>query len=225
MDRGEVQMADKGQRSGLISTNFFFVKLGFVAMYLLDAGESLVAFDTGVNSKKTLAELGNLRIDPKRVRHVLLTHSDRDHVGGLAAFPGAKVYLPKAEMAMLDHSTPRFLGLVYSKPLPVQPEFLAENETFTIGNASIKCLSTPGHTAGSMSYLINSSVLVVGDILNLKQGKVVMDRGFMQVDKTKRRESILKLSRLKGISLLCTAHTGYSEDFAGAMKDWVALQG
>jgi hypothetical protein len=67
-------------------------------------------------------------------------------------------------------------------------------------------------------------VLVVGDILNLKQGKVVMDRGFMQLNKTKRRESILKLSQLKGISLVCTAHTGYTKDFAGAMKDWVILR-
>jgi len=194
-------------------------------MYLFDAGESLIAFDTGINSKATLAELKKLRVDPKRVKHVLLTHSDRDHVGGLAAFPNAKVYLPKAEVAMLDHTTPRFFGLVYSKPLPVKHELLDENEILTIGNTSVKCLSTPGHTLGSMSYLINNSVLVVGDILNLKHGKVVMDRGFMQLNKTKQRESILRLSQLKGISLLCTAHTGYSEDFAGAMMDWVALKG
>jgi glyoxylase-like metal-dependent hydrolase (beta-lactamase superfamily II) len=215
-------MADKKQPSGSISANLFFVKLGFVAMYLFDAGESLIAFDTGLNAKATLAELEKLRVDPKRVKHVLLTHSDRDHVGGLAAFPNAKVYLPKAEVAMLDHTTPRFLGLVYSKPLPVKPELLDENEILTIGSASIKCLSTPGHTVGSMSYLINNSVLVVGDILNLKQGEVVMDRGFMQLDKTKRRESILRLSQLEGISLLCTAHTGYSEDFSEAMKSWLS---
>jgi hydroxyacylglutathione hydrolase len=214
-------MADKNQPSGSISANLFFVKLGFVAMYLFDAGESLIAFDTGMNSKATIAELEKLRIDPKMVKHVLLTHSDRDHVGGLAAFPNAKVYLPKAEVAMLDHTTPRFLGLVYSKPLPVKHELLDENEILTIGNTAIRCLSTPGHTVGSMSYLINGSVLVVGDILNLKQGKVIMDRGFIQLDKTKQRDSILRLSRLKGISFLCTAHTGYSEDFAGAMKDWV----
>ncbi len=213
-------MADKKQRSGSISADLFFVKLGFVAMYVFNAGESLIAFDTGINSKATLAELERLRIDPKKVRHVLLTHSDRDHVGGLAAFPDAKVYLPKAELAMLDHTTPRFFGFMYNKPLPVKPELLDDDEILTIGNTSIKCLSTPGHTAGSMSYLINDSILVVGDILNLKQGKVVRDRGFLQLNKTQQRESILRLSRLKGISLLCTAHTGYSEDFAGAMKDW-----
>jgi len=217
-------MANKKQSSGSISANFFFVRLGFVGMYLFDAGESMIAFDTGINSKSTLAELEKLRVDPKKVTHVLLTHSDRDHVGGLAVFPNAKVFLPKEEVAMLDHTTPRFFGLVYSKPLPVKYDLLDDNQVLAIGNASIKCISTPGHTVGSMSYLINSSVLVVGDILNLKEGKVVMDRGFMQLNKPKRRESILKLSKLKDLSLLCTAHTGYTKDFAGAMRDWVALQ-
>jgi hydroxyacylglutathione hydrolase len=217
-------MTDKSRTSGSISANLFFVKLGFVSMYLFDAGESLIAFDTGINAKSTLAAIEKLRVDPKKVTHVLLTHSDRDHVGGLAAFPGAKVYLPKGEVAMLDHSTPRLFGLLYSKPLPVKHELLDDNQILAIGNAAIKCISTPGHTVGSMSYLINNSVLVVGDILNLKQGKVVLDRGFMQLNKPKQRESIQKLSQLKGISLLCTAHTGYTKDFAGAMKDWVVLQ-
>jgi glyoxylase-like metal-dependent hydrolase (beta-lactamase superfamily II) len=216
-------MADQIQSSGSISDNLFFIKLGFVAMYIFDAGESLIVFDTGINSKATLAELQRLHIDPKQVKNVLLTHSDRDHVGGLAAFPNAKVYLPKAEVAMLDRSTPRFFGLMHNKPLPVKHELLDDNQVLAIGNASIKCLSTPGHTLGSMSYLVNNSVLVVGDILNLKQGKVVMDRGFMQLDKTKQRESILKLSQLNGVSLLCTAHSGYTKDFVGAMRDWAAL--
>jgi glyoxylase-like metal-dependent hydrolase (beta-lactamase superfamily II) len=125
---------------------------------------------------------------------------------------------------MLDHSTPRFFGLVYTKSLPVKHELLDDNQVLAIGNALIKCLSTPGHTVGSMSYLINNSVLVVGDILNLKQGKVVMDRGFMQLNRPKQRESIQKLSQLKGISLICTAHTGYTNDFGGAMQDWIAVQ-
>jgi glyoxylase-like metal-dependent hydrolase (beta-lactamase superfamily II) len=104
-------VADKNQVSGPISENLYFVKLGFVAMYLLEAGESLIAFDTGMNSKTTLAELAKLHVDPRRVRHVLLTHSDRDHVGGLAAFPNAKVYLPKAEVAMVDHTPLPWLGI------------------------------------------------------------------------------------------------------------------
>jgi hydroxyacylglutathione hydrolase len=216
-------MAKKKQLSGPISANLSFVKMGFVAMYVFDAGETLVAFDTGMNAKAALAELERLGLDPKRVGHVFLTHSDRDHVGGLAAFPAAKVYLPKAEAAMFDRTTPRFLGFMYNKPLPVEYEPLDDNQVLSIGAAKIKCLSTPGHTAGSMSYLVNGSLLVVGDILNLKRDRVVMDRAFIQLDRAKQRESILRLSRLKDVSVLCTAHTGYSTDFPKAMEDWATL--
>jgi glyoxylase-like metal-dependent hydrolase (beta-lactamase superfamily II) len=125
-------MPDQKQMSGPISANHFYVKQGFVAMYLFDAGESMIAFDTGMNSKTTLAELEKLHVDPKRVTHVLLTHSDRDRVGGLAAFPNAKVYLPKAEVAMLDHTTPRLLGFVYSKPLPFKYDLLDDNQVLAI---------------------------------------------------------------------------------------------
>ena len=193
-------------------------------MYLFDTDESLVAFDAGMNSRRTLAELEEIRVDPKRVKHVLLTHSDRDHVGGLAVFPHAKVYLPKPEVVMIDRTMPRFLGFIYNKGPSVEYGLLGDNEVLTIGNTSIKCLSTPGHTAGSMSYLVNDSVLLVGDILNLSQGRAVMDRGFLQLDRTQQRESILRLSRLKGVSLLCTSHSGYTNDFAGAMKNWVVPQ-
>jgi glyoxylase-like metal-dependent hydrolase (beta-lactamase superfamily II) len=139
-------------------------------------------------------------------------------------FPHAKVYLPRAELAMLDHSTPRFLGLLHNKALKVAAELLDDKQIMSIGSASIKCLSTPGHTLGSMSYLINNSLLIVGDIVNLKQGKVVMDRGFMQLSKRNQRESILRLSQLQGVSCLCTAHSGYTKDFAEAMKNWITPQ-
>ena len=46
----------------------------------------------------------------------------------------------------------------------------------------------------------------------------------MQLNRPKQRESIQKLSQLKGISLICTAHTGYTNNFGGAMQDWIAVQ-
>lgn len=215
-------MADKIQPSGRIAESFYLLNLGFVGIYVLDAGESLVAFDAGMNPKAVLAEFSRLGLDASRVKHVLLTHSDRDHTGGLPAFPAARVYLPRAEKAMLDHTTPRFLGFVYSKPLKVNYELLEDNQELKFGSAAVRCISTPGHTAGSMSFVVNGSILVAGDILNLHQGRVVMDRWFMQVNRAEQRESIVRLSGLSGISLLGTSHSGYTMDVAAAMKEWSA---
>ena len=216
-------MANRIQPSGRIAENLYLLNLGFVGIYVLDAGESLVAFDAGMKPGAVLAEFSRQSLDPNRVKHVLLTHSDPDHTGGLPAFPEARVYLPRAEVAMLDHTTPRLFGLVYSKPLKVSYELLDDNQELTVGGAAIRCISTPGHTAGSMSFLVNGSVLIAGDILNLSKGEVVMDRGFNQVDRAKQRESIVRLAGLSGISLLGTSHSGYTPDFAAAMRKWSPL--
>ena len=61
---GEVKTADREKMGGSISANLLYVKLGFVGIYLFDAGESLIAFDTGMNSKATFAALEKLRVDP-----------------------------------------------------------------------------------------------------------------------------------------------------------------
>lgn len=124
---------------------------------------------------------------------------------------------------MLDHTTPRLFGLFYRKPLKVRYELLDDNQELSFGGAAVRCISTPGHTAGSMSFLVNGAVLIVGDTLNLSKGEVVMDRGFMQVNRSKQRESVIRLAGMSGISLLGTSHSGYTADFAAAMRKWSPL--
>ncbi|MGY0541514.1 MBL fold metallo-hydrolase [Nocardioides sp. YJ-D4] len=52
------------------------------------------AFDPAEAAINQLPALG---FDPQDVRHVVLTHFDADHTGGLADFPWAKVHLTSAE--------------------------------------------------------------------------------------------------------------------------------
>ncbi len=213
-------MADKIPGSRVISDNLSLLSFGFVCMYLYRVGESYLAFDTGMKPMAVRRELASLGVDPEKVTHVFLTHSDGDHVGGLELFSKATVYLSKEEEAMFDRSTPRFFGFIHSKPPAVRYETLRDGQELRVGGATVRCIATPGHTAGSMSFLVNGSILVVGDELNLKQGKAVLDRRFISIDNEKRRESILKLARLPGIELLCTMHSGFTREVPQAMSEW-----
>jgi len=214
-------MPFKIQDTQLVSAGFYLLNSGYVASYLLDAGDSLVAFDTGMTRKMLLAQMDTLNLDAAKVLNVFLTHSDPDHTGGIKAFPKATAHLSRAEVAMLDRTTPRFFGRVYSKPLPFAYETLEDGQEIRIGSAKITCMATPGHTSGSMSYLINDSIFVVGDEMNLKQGRAVLDMKFISIDNTKRKESLIRLAQIKGVRLLCTAHSGYTDDFDAAMEGWV----
>ncbi|MGO8693928.1 MAG: MBL fold metallo-hydrolase [Rectinemataceae bacterium] len=213
-------MADRIQRTGRIADGLYIVNEGFVCSYLFDTGGSFIAFDTGMNRGKLLSEMKKLAIDPAKVTHVFLTHSDRDHVGGMGAFPDARVFLPKAELAMLDHTQARFFGMMYNKPPSCDFETLEDNQELRVGDAGVECISTPGHTSGSMSYLVDGSILIVGDELNLSKGRAVLDRGPISIDNEKRKDSIRRLARLEGVDFLCAMHSGYTRDFETAMKSW-----
>ncbi|HUW42138.1 MAG TPA: MBL fold metallo-hydrolase [Rectinemataceae bacterium] len=216
-------MADRIQETGRVAEGFYILNEGFVCSYLLDAGGSFVAFDAGMDPRRTSAELAKLGIDPAKVSQVFLTHSDRDHVGGVGAFPGAAVFLPKAELAMLDHTRPRFLGLLYNKPLRFDFETLDDDQEFVVGGATISCVSTPGHTAGSMSFLVNGSILIVGDELNLRKGRAVIDRHPISIDNALRKDSLRKLAGLGAVRILCAMHSGYTLDAEAALRGWKAF--
>jgi glyoxylase-like metal-dependent hydrolase (beta-lactamase superfamily II) len=213
-------MPDKIQSTKEISDGLYILNLGFVSSYLVRTGDSLIAFDAGMKPNKVVSEMKKLDLDPVKVQAVFYTHSDRDHVGGASAFPHAKAFISEDEMPMLNHTTARFFRRVYNKPLTFPYETLKDGQELKFSSTLIKCISTPGHTSGSMSFLINGMILIVGDELNLNKGKAVIDRGILGIDNAVRLESIHKLAKLLGVRIICAAHSGYSEDFDIAMKDW-----
>ncbi len=202
-----------------INTNVYSVKNQGVNFYLFQEGNDIIAVDTGNNNEKTLQELKLINIDPKQVKAIFFTHSDYDHTGGIKFFPNAKIYVGEAEEQMLLGKTKRFLW-TKTKNLPREYTLLKNNEMITIGNIKVKTLSTPGHTPGSTSYLINDRSLFTGDTLRLAKGKVKPFTWWLNLDRKAMRISIRNLAQLQNIELLATAHTGYTKDFKRAMSEW-----
>jgi len=209
-----------------IADNVYEVKSRTVSMFLYTADDSPICFDTGINEEPIKREFDALGFKPEHVKYVFLTHTDRDHVGGLNLFKNADVYLSIDEEQMVNRTTPRFLGFVYNPPIKKAYALLKNGEIVQAGQTKIEALATPGHTPGSMSYVVNDSILFTGDTLRLKDGKVsafsrlrLGDR--IHMDTTTQTESVKKLAQLKNISLIVTAHTGFTTDFQSAMSDWV----
>jgi len=195
--------------------NIFAVNDAFVNMFLLKDGDNYVAIDAGNDINAITTELKKLGINPEKVSAVLLTHSDGDHVGALKLFKNATVYLSKDEEQMIDGKTARMMGK-YNKIDTKVYNLLNDQQTIRLGNFSIKGILTPGHTPGSMCYLVNGKYLFVGDAFGLKNGKVDKPNKKYTGDMKTAIQSFDKIIKIPKAQYIFTAHTGYSINYKNA---------
>ena len=209
-----------------ILDNLYEIKTRVVSMFLYKTDDSSICFDTGFNEGSIKKEFDRLGFDPGDVKYVFLTHSDSDHTGGLNLFKNAEIYLSTDEEQMIHKKTPRFFGFSYNRPINKAYATLKGGDVIQAGETKVTAIATPGHTPGSMSYLVNDSILVVGDALTLRKGKVrrltrLQLRSLASMDLTIQQESIKKLAKLRNISVMLTGHSGFTTNFEHAMGNYV----
>jgi glyoxylase-like metal-dependent hydrolase (beta-lactamase superfamily II) len=191
----------------------------FVNFYLVKSGSNYIAIDTGNNLKNVKQEMVKLKIDPAKVTAIILTHTDSDHVGAIKLFSNAKVYISTAEEQMINGKTTRVAILMKNK-LDNPYEMIEDNEIIDISGLKVKGILTPGHTPGSMSYIINDKYLFTGDTLSLKDHKAKLFNELFNMDSAAEAESIRKLANLADIKCLFTAHYGYTDNYEKALASW-----
>ncbi len=202
-----------------IVENIFSVYEPFTNMFLIKDSDQYIAIDAGNKVNKVEKELKKLSIDPNKVIAVFLTHTDHDHVAALSLFGNAKVFISEQEEQMINGEKLR-LFIFRNKIDTTNYEVIKDQEVLNVGNISIQGILTPGHTPGSMCYLINSKYLFTGDALSLKTGKINKFNEFFNMDTKTAVHSMEKLLKLPEAEYIFTAHYGYSDNYKNAIKDW-----
>ncbi|MBE7444674.1 MAG: MBL fold metallo-hydrolase [Planctomycetia bacterium] len=112
--------------------------------------------------------LNTLKKHNLTLQFIINTHAHFDHVGGvqpLQDLTGAQFLLHREDVVLLnylDNQTEAFGLPSIPKPKVYRP--LADNEEILIGNEVIRVIHTPGHSPGSVCFLINHAAFV-GDTL------------------------------------------------------------
>jgi glyoxylase-like metal-dependent hydrolase (beta-lactamase superfamily II) len=201
------------EETGRVAGNLFVIRDKDVNLFIYRDVENVVAIDAGYNSKKIEDEFKKIGINPEEVTHLFLTHTDHDHVGRIDLFKNAKLYFSKDEEQMINRTTPRLFYFYYNPKINKEYHLITDGEIIRVGKIKVKAIATPGHTPGSMCFLINEHILLTGDTVTLRNGKVYPFYSFFNMNTKTQRKSINKLAKLENIWVLCTAHTGCTKDF------------
>jgi glyoxylase-like metal-dependent hydrolase (beta-lactamase superfamily II) len=140
--------------------------------------------------------MDKIKVRPKDLATIFITHVHPDHVSGLAAIKKdspAKVVSSTIEAEYISKKR------VYDGPPGAQSQKQPGTPVdVALGDGQVhdglRAIYTPGHTRGSISLLDESrSLLFVGDAANNEHGLGPMDDRY-NVDPRQHRESIRKLA-------------------------------
>lgn len=156
--------------------------LGVTSCYLI-IGNDIVMVDAGMPNKLQLFKkvLSKHKIDPSRIKLIVLTHSHFDHAGSardIRNLTGAKIAIHESEAECVERDRvliPKSVNLkgkitkplIFSFKIPFPkftPDILLRNDPYPLSEFGIdgQIIHTPGHTTGSLSVILNSGEAFVG---------------------------------------------------------------
>jgi len=137
----------------------YFVGTAELGCYLIRGSSGCILINSGLadSPKLILQNLKTLGVEPSSVGILLTNQAHSDHVGGfhkLKKALKAKVWATAADARLLESGGAEDPGgLPRYKAVKVD-RILNDGEVMVFGDLKLKVILTPGHTPGSVSYLL-----------------------------------------------------------------------
>jgi len=172
------------------------INTGASNAYLIENGDKSILIDTGNRNKaeKIIKAIKNIGLEPSSIAIIVLTHAHYDHVGSLPELKkqtGAKVIAHETDRDSLlvgftdlpEGTSPFFRFIInlarrffknHGSFDPVEPDILID-EKYNLSEFGVNAFiqPTPGHTAGSLSFIFEGKHAFVGDTaFNIRQKSV-----------------------------------------------------
>ncbi len=168
-----------------MKTEIHTIRLGMCNCYLVRE-EGLILVDAGFpnHGSRFLKELERLAIKPADISLIVLTHGHYDHIGSvneIKRLTGAKVAINQREKDWVEQALkplPKAVGLpgkIWDIPIKISVsrmrfpgtvvDLVLNDNGFSLEAYGIhgKVISTPGHSSGSMSVVLDTGDAFVGD--------------------------------------------------------------
>jgi glyoxylase-like metal-dependent hydrolase (beta-lactamase superfamily II) len=208
-----------------ISPNVHLIPSRIVNVYLIFEPAGLTLIDTGLpgNFNTVMKYIAGLGKQPRDLKRIVITHSDGDHVGALAALKAAtaaRVYAnpieaqaiaaahPSRELKMTG--LPALLFNYIARPLfkakPAQVDELINDGDVLPVLGGLRVVATIGHTPGHISlYAPAHRLLFAGDSMTSTKTGLRCSGGMNTWDEARAKEAV-KIQAALGAEIVCVGH-------------------
>ena len=182
------------------------------AIYLIhfDGHAALVDAGTGRGQAQVLDQVKKTGVRPEHIDFLLLTHCHYDHTGGafgLREKLGCPVIAHQLDADFLERGDHEVTAASWYgaklQPCPVDRRLSGARQNLPLGERTITALHIPGHSPGSLAYLVesdNQTVLFAQDVHGPLDARLLSNRG----------DYLASLNRLLALEadILCEGHYG-----------------
>jgi glyoxylase-like metal-dependent hydrolase (beta-lactamase superfamily II) len=185
---------------------------GDAAIYLVKFGDRAALVDAGCGPghDQLVSNISQCLPASVRLSHLLLTHCHYDHTGGAEAVKqhyGCKIVAHELDAVFLEQGDSSVTAASWygarMSALKVDHKIKAVTDTITVGNGIVQSYHCPGHSPGSLVYLIElnlTRVLFGQDIHGPLHPSLLSDR--------KNYLNSLKFILSLEVDILCEGHFG-----------------
>lgn len=214
---------------------------GVIGSYLLTgaAGPALIDVGSAANLDTLLAAIAAAGVEPRAIRHIVLTHIHLDHAGAagplLQVCPEARVYVHAigaphlVDPSKLIASAGRIYGdqmhRLWGTMMPVPADRivrLEEGDRLTVGDRTLQALYTPGHAIHHIAYHDAAhGAVFAGDVAGVRLQGVPLVRPPTPPPDLSLEDWYVSIERLQGLDphVLYLAHFGPVTDVAAHLRE------
>jgi len=130
--------------------NFYFVGQSEYSVWAITTSEGIILIDTIFDysvEEEVIGGLKKLGLNPANIKYAVVSHPHPDHHGGAKFLQdmGVPIIMSAADWDALDRS---------GGTKPKRDMVATDGQKLTLGDTTITMVVTPGHTPGTISFLI-----------------------------------------------------------------------
>jgi metallo-beta-lactamase class B len=141
--------------------NLWYIGYDTIGAWVIQTTDGILMIDALNNVAEATdiiePSLKKIGLDPAQVKYIVVGHGHFDHFGAAPYFQDkykTRIAMSAQDWDLIERPNPNQSAAQAARPRPKRDIVIKDGDKVTLGDTSITLYVTPGHTVGSLAYLI-----------------------------------------------------------------------